>query len=191
MFLCSGLGGGGYFAFAGANDRSAKRVTAIAKPQAIGAAARRRSTPRSSARTSQALLKEIEKPSRPTQEEGPTLRQRLRTGRTSRRNAARSSGSCPDRLAALAGFVLPDHAARPGLSTPARRVRRRLGPAALGAQLPESAAAKRSSPPSSPTPSTSSCAACGRVFPPTKRCASSRANCPIRSAANSTRCAKA
>ena len=55
--------GGAVFAFSGGNERSQKRVAAIAKPQARRAARRRRrtDTPPRSARTSRRMLKDIEK----------------------------------------------------------------------------------------------------------------------------------
>jgi tight adherence protein B len=75
MFLVL-AGGGGYFAYASATDRSAKRVTAIAAPQAsargvktpVDAAAKRKNV--------QALLKEIEAKSANSKKK-VSLRQRL------------------------------------------------------------------------------------------------------------------
>jgi tight adherence protein B len=68
--------GGAYYAFAGADSRSAKRVTAIAKPQA---AARAGKTPDNAAlkrKNVQALLKEIEN-KQAEKKQKITLRQRL------------------------------------------------------------------------------------------------------------------
>ncbi|HTP75962.1 MAG TPA: type II secretion system F family protein [Rhizomicrobium sp.] len=75
MFLVL-AGGGGYFAYASANDRSAKRVTAIAKPQATGRSGK---TPVDAAlkrKNVSALLKEIEAKSADAKKR-VTLRQRL------------------------------------------------------------------------------------------------------------------
>ncbi|MGZ5998080.1 MAG: type II secretion system F family protein [Rhizomicrobium sp.] len=68
--------GGGYFAYANATDRSAKRVTAIAKPQAMGRGIKAPVDAALKRKNVQALLKEIENKSANAKKK-VTLRQRL------------------------------------------------------------------------------------------------------------------
>jgi tight adherence protein B len=75
MFLVL-AGGGGYFAYANATDRSAKRVTAIAKPQASGRGGKVPVDAALKRKNVQALLKEIETKSADAKKK-VTLRQRL------------------------------------------------------------------------------------------------------------------
>ncbi len=75
MFLVL-AGGGGYFAYASATDRSAKRVTAIAKPQAMGRGIKAPVDAALKRKNVTALLKEIEAKSADAKKK-VTLRQRL------------------------------------------------------------------------------------------------------------------
>src|SRR5450755_291492 len=75
MFLVF-AGGGGYFAYASVTDRSAKRVTAIAKPQATGRGGKIPVDAALKRKNVQALLKEIETKSADAKKK-VTLRQRL------------------------------------------------------------------------------------------------------------------
>jgi tight adherence protein B len=73
MFLVLAAGGG-YFAYAGANDRSARRLTAIAKPQPGGAKTAENTALKR--KNVQALLKEIEA-KQSEKKQKLTMRQRL------------------------------------------------------------------------------------------------------------------
>ncbi|MBV9539870.1 MAG: type II secretion system F family protein [Alphaproteobacteria bacterium] len=68
--------GGGYFAFAGAGDKSAKRIQGIAKPQASGRNAKTPDVAAIKRKNVQAMLKEIESKNA-AQKQKVTLRQRL------------------------------------------------------------------------------------------------------------------
>jgi len=75
MFTVLALGGA-VFAFAGSGDRSAKRLTAIAKPQAIGRGVKTPTDNAAKRKNLQAMLKEIEK-KQAEKKQTLTTRQRL------------------------------------------------------------------------------------------------------------------
>jgi tight adherence protein B len=75
VMMVLGLGGG-YFAYAGATDRSAKRVNAIARPQATGRGGKAPVDAALKRKNVQALLKEIES-KQAEKKQKLTMRQRL------------------------------------------------------------------------------------------------------------------
>ena len=94
--------GGGYFAYASATDRSAKRVNAIAKPQATGRGIKAPVDAALKRKNVQALLKEIES-KQADEKKKLTMRQRLEQAGFANCDAAHvlDRVGLPRRMAAL------------------------------------------------------------------------------------------